>query len=550
MDLSQYRGLFISEARGHISACGELLVHLEKRVSQRAIDELFRHVHSMKGMAATMQYRPVTDLAHHLEELLGKAREQKADVSPAMTDLLLECCDRLADMITIIESGGEATLESPSDLLHRLRDFTAGESRSNNTDEPHLSTPRQQPEPTASHLPRHQFRQSDSFSSVRIRTEALDQLTNLAGELLTTRHTLVDAARQTTVGDSLQEPLGRLSALLRQLRGEVLQARMLPFSVVAERFPRLVRDLARHLGKQIDFTIEGREIELDRAILEEIAEPLVHILRNAIDHGLESPEERRAAGKPPNGRLDITVTREKNHASIAISDDGRGMDPALLIRAAMARGIIDAEQAAGLSPQEALLLVCAPGFSTAGQVSDISGRGVGMDAVRHTVRNLAGTLAIDSTPGQGSRFLLRLPITVAIIPALLAECGSLTVAFPVSSVERTLELRQDEIAVEDGFQVCRLAGVSVPLASLNDLLEQSMPEAQATDYLPVIVSNEGGALTGLRTDRILGQREIFVKPLGAPLSSLRGITGGTITGDGGIVFVLDASTLRSPMDRT
>jgi two-component system chemotaxis sensor kinase CheA len=317
---------------------------------------------------------------------------------------------------------------------------------------------------------------------------------------------------------------------------------MLPFSFAAERFPRLVRDLARKQGKEVALQIEGKEIELDRGILEEITEPLVHILRNAVDHAIETPDDRVAAGKPYGGVITMTVVRDKDHVDIIVEDDGRGMDPARLAQKAVEKGLLTPAQAYNLSRQAALMLVCAPGLSTATEVSEISGRGVGMDAVRTAVHLLGGTLAIESETGRGSRFVLRLPITVSIIHALLVECGALTIAFPVNTVARTIELRRQDVFEESGRKMFMLDGRHIPLKSLNRLLKQPLPQGLGP-AVPAVVSETGGSMTGLVTDRFLGQEEIFVKPLGIPLNRMKSLTGGTITGDGRIVFVVDASTL-------
>jgi two-component system chemotaxis sensor kinase CheA len=337
-------------------------------------------------------------------------------------------------------------------------------------------------------------------------------------------------------------PLHELSTLLRELRDEVFQARMLPFSFVAERFPRLVRDLARKQGKEVTLLIEGKEIELDRGILEEITEPLVHILRNAVDHGMETPDDRVAAGKPYNGVITMTVARDKDHVDIVVADDGRGMDPARLVNKAVEKGLLTPAQAYNLPRQAALMLVCEPGFSTATEVSDVSGRGVGMDAVKTAVHLLGGTLSIESEAGRGSRFSLRLPITVSIIHALMVECGELTIAFPVNTVARTIELRRSDIFEEHGRKVFKLDGQTLTLRSLNRLLRQPLPR-KLGEMVPAVVSEAGGNLGGFVTDRFLGQEEIFVKPLGSPLNRMKSLTGGTITGDGRIVFVVDAGAL-------
>jgi two-component system chemotaxis sensor kinase CheA len=541
MDMSAYRELFVSESRNHLAIFNELIVQLEGNLSDRqAIDEMFRHAHSLKGMAATMQFDAVTALAHRMEDLLGRVRSDEFMFCPALADLLLEGSDLLTGMVAVIERG-EGQQPDAASLIERLAAYTPDSSESAETPEPpsaYVESAEQAAGPSQS---QHQFRQSDSFKSVRVKTDTLDRLVNITGELLTTRHRLMDCARRHTV-PSLDEPLHQLSTLLRELRDEVFKARMLPFAIVAERFPRLVRDLARKQGKEVSLQIEGREIELDRGILEEITEPLVHILRNAVDHGMESPDARVAAGKAPGGVITVTVARDKDHVDITIADDGCGMDPARLAQKAVEKGILTAAQAYNIPRQAALMLICTPGFSTSAQVSDVSGRGVGMDVVRTAVHVLGGTLAVESETCRGSRFILRLPITVSIIHALLVECGTLTLAFPVNTVSRTIELRRSDIFEEAGRKVFALDGRHVPLKSLNRLLDQPQPQGTVT-IAPAVVSEAGGAMTGLVTDRFLGQQEIFVKPLGIPLCRMKNLTGGTITGDGRIVFVVDASTL-------
>ncbi|MEI6705297.1 MAG: ATP-binding protein, partial [Deltaproteobacteria bacterium] len=288
--------------------------------------------------------------------------------------------------------------------------------------------------------------------------------------------------------------------------------------------------------------LDGRDIELDRGILEEIAEPLVHILRNAVDHGMETPDERVAAGKPYNGNIRLTVARDKDHVDIVIEDDGCGMDPDRLKSKAVEKGVISVEQAAALTPQESFMLVCTPGFSTAETVSDVSGRGVGMDAVRTAVHSLGGVLTIQSEIGRGSRFILRLPITVSIINALLVKSGKFDIAFPVNSVKRTLELKAADIIEESGLQTILVGGSHLPVRSLNRLLGQSVRPSSAATLIPAVLCEAGGSEVVFLADRLCGQQEIFVRPLGLPLSRLRGINGATITGDGRVVFVADAAS--------
>ena len=541
MDMSPYRDLFVSEARSHLSAISELIVRLEDSSSDSAaIDEFFRHAHSLKGMAATMGYEQVAGIAHVMEGQLSRIRNGEFQMLPTLTDLLLEGGDALARLISGIESGIDP-FEDTARLTERLAAFdpSAEVDPHYHADPPYdgEGAPRE----TADSAP-HQFRQTDSFKSIRIKTETLDRLVNITGDLITNRYRLAESIRLADAADC-REPLHQLSTLLRNLRDEVFKERMLPFAFIAERFPRLVRDLARKQGKEVHFQLAGKEIELDRGILEEIAEPIVHILRNAVDHGLETADERVLAGKTFGGTITLTVSRDKDHVEIVIADDGRGMDPERLKLKGVEKGLISTGQAAQMTPQEAYQLICKPGFSTAATVTDISGRGVGMDAVREAVHSLAGVLTIQSQSGKGSSFVMRLPITVSIIHALIVQCGPFEIAFPLNVVTRTLELKQSEILEESGGSTILLEDIRIPLRSLHLALQ--LPPTSGTEgaLLSVIVCDVGGTLVAFSTDRISGQQEIFVRPLRSPLSHLRGVSGATITGDGRVLFVADASAL-------
>ena len=544
MDMSPYRELFISEARSHLSAFSELIVRLEDSSGDpAAIDELFRHAHSLKGMAATMGYEQIVGIAHLMEDHLGRIRVGESVLLTPLADLLLEGCDALIHLVSVVESGGNFP-EDTAGLVGRLTAFDPAEETQTHiqADQPHRRGGISRD--TAASAP-HQFRQTDSFKSTRIKTETLDHLVNITGELITNRYRLTEAVRSADAVEC-REPLHQLTTLLRNLRDEVFKARMLPFSFIAERFPRLVRDLSRKQGKEVRFLLEGKEIELDRGILEEITEPIVHILRNAVDHGLESADERLLAGKPCGGSITLTVCRDKDHVEIVIADDGRGMDPELLKRKGIEKGLISPEQAAQMTPQEAYQLICTPGFSTAATVTDISGRGVGMDAVREAVHALAGILTIRSQKGQGSRFAMRLPITVSIIHALMIRCGPFEIAFPLAVVMRTVELKRSDIIEESGRTAVILGNLSLPVRSLREVLQLPETAEKEDALLPAIVCDVGGKLVAFSGDRISGQQEIFVRPLRPPLSHLRGVSGATITGDGRVLFVADAGVLALP----
>jgi two-component system chemotaxis sensor kinase CheA len=317
---------------------------------------------------------------------------------------------------------------------------------------------------------------------------------------------------------------------------------MMPFAAISDRFPRVVRDLAKKNGKEVALSVEGEELELDRGILEELADPLIHIIRNAVDHGLETAAERVACGKPAKGEIRISARREKDQVIIVVADDGRGMDPAKLIASAIEKGFIKPERGKALSTGEALLLICIPGFSTALEVTDVSGRGVGMDSVSSTIKSLSGSLAIESEPVRGSRFILKLPLTITIINVLLAKVAQFSVAIPVTNILHTMELPRSMISSLENRKVFYLEGEAIPILSLNRIFDLSHATA-AREFIPLFIAEIKGRKMALAVDRFLGQQEVFVKPLGRPLAKLKGLVGGAILGDGEVVFILDIANL-------
>lgn len=539
MDMSQYRELFISESREHLRSIGELVVLLEKNAGDREkIDALFRVAHSIKGMASSMGYGDIAELAHKIEDLMDKVRKGVFPFDAGVADILLEGADLLEAMVHDVEKNGTGNLDI-RELVQKIVDY-----KPKPMEERHEVAPPAAVDQSAAPPPppeRASERHVEPPQTVRVRTEVLDHLINTTGELITNKHRLMTIGKE--VGSAkLGEALAELSKLLRELYGEVINVRMMPFAAISDRFPRMVRDLAKRSGKEVVFEIEGKEIELDRGILEELVDPLIHIIRNAVDHGLETEAERRDCGKQVKGRVTLSARREKDLVVIIIEDDGRGMDPAKLIASAIDKGLIRPEKAKLLSKQEALLLTCIPGFSTAREVTDVSGRGVGMDAVRSTIRSLAGSLAIESDVGKGSRIILKLPLTIAIINVLLAEVAGFCVAIPVSNIMRTMELRRRLVSTIGKQKVLYLEDEAIPLFSLNSIF--GVPYTPANrEFISLFVAEIKGRKVGLAVDRFLGQQEVFTKPLRRPLAKLKGLAGGAILGDGKVVFILDVANM-------
>jgi len=384
--------------------------------------------------------------------------------------------------------------------------------------------------------------QADQARTVRVRTEILDGFVDAVGELLlaTARIREIGRALPAVHRPSLDEGVDRLHAIVKDLHGKVMAVRMTPLAVVVERLPRAARDVARKLGRQVEVEIVGAEIELDRAILEELSDPLLHVLRNAVDHGIEAPHLRLLAGKPATGRITVTARRERDRVILEIADDGKGMDPARLRDAAVARGQLSVSEAAALTDREALLLACLPGVSTASEVTDVSGRGVGLDAVKRTVEAVGGALEIDSAPGQGTRLVLRLPLTVAVQPVLLVGIGDEVLGLPIAKVHGAAHVSFAGLDRSRGGPLLSYDGALVPVYDLAPLLGF---RATGRDERAVVVAEVSDGRIGLCVDALLGQQEAVLKPLGEVLGAVVGLSAVTVLGNGRPVFILDLARL-------
>jgi len=385
--------------------------------------------------------------------------------------------------------------------------------------------------------------------TVRIDVERLDNLMNLVGELVIDRTRLARLAGQmeTHLGhdglaDQLAETSLHIARLTDELQQEIMKSRMMPVESVFARFPRLVRDLAQKVGKRIQFTVEGQDTELDRSVIQEIGDPLIHLLRNAVDHGVEIPGDRLAAGKPEAGQVKLSAYHEENHIVIAVEDDGRGIDVEKVKAAAVAKGVISQEEADELTEAESIGLIFASGLSTAESVSDLSGRGVGMDIVRTNIEKLGGSVAVSTQPGRGSRFTIKLPVTLAIIPALLVGLGGEVYAIPLSAVSETLRVEASQIKTIGGAEVIQIRGHVLPLLHLRSVFGGAAERKRDRRVLVVSV-RFAGCEVGLMVDSLLGQQEVVIKPLGSYLGGVQGVSAATILGDGRVGLIVDVPTL-------
>ena len=379
--------------------------------------------------------------------------------------------------------------------------------------------------------------------TVRVDIGRLDKLMNLVGELVIGRARIERLVQETQLR-AFEEPLSQLGRISGDIQELVTKLRMVPVSMVFDRLPRLVRDLSRQMGKEIQLLVEGAETELDRNVIDEIGDPMVHLLRNSLDHGIESPEAREALGKPRQGTITVAAYQEGNGVIIEVRDDGKGMDPEKIKQKALERGVITQEQMATMSNEEAIRLVLLPGFSMAEKITDLSGRGVGTDAVKAKVEALGGQFTIHSKVNEGSRVVIRLPLTLAIVLALLIRVGDETYAVSLENVEETLLVHKKDIRYVHGTPVTTVRGEILPLADLAGILGTPQEE-DTSEENPVVVVRVGRdrVRVGFRVDAFVGQQEIVIKPLGKLLLKVKGIAGATILGDGNVALILDASSL-------
>ncbi|OGX30932.1 MAG: hypothetical protein A3D27_03525 [Omnitrophica WOR_2 bacterium RIFCSPHIGHO2_02_FULL_46_37] len=384
------------------------------------------------------------------------------------------------------------------------------------------------------------------IQSMRIPVQRLDRIMNLMGELTIAKIQLVEMVQSLKFAplDEISTTLARLTSTLQD---EIMQTRLLPASYILDAFNRVVRDLSKKKNKEVDLEIIGSEIELDRIVLDEIGDPMVHLLRNAIDHGIETPQERIAGGKNPRGKISITVSRQKGQIYIEVADDGKGIDVSGVRRIALERGLLTELEAANLDEKKLLELITLPGFSTAKEVSDVSGRGVGLDVVKIKIESLGGRVDFETKPRAGTRFLLTLPLTLAIIKAMLVRVQREMLAIPLMSIRETIKLRPEEIKRVQNFEVVKVRDEVIPILRMDrelGIARNAAGEEHTNELIPLVIIEYEKKALGLVVNKIVGEQDIVVKPLPSFVKRTKGIAGATILGDGRVALILDIMSLR------
>ncbi len=695
-EFDQYLSTFIDETKEYMSTLNEQMLLLENEPdNMEAINEIFRTIHTLKGMSGTMGFSNMAKLSHRMENVFDLIRTEKVHVTHENSDLLfagVDLLEKMTDSITtggtddsvdisqvvaqyervisgegveerpnektqavepmpeetMDETGSDSPIDIPHEILHVLKEgkgsgfkpyyakikleegtllksarmymvfhkleelnsevlyskpdvekiedeafdreveiiflskltetklvqaissiseienvkifvltvntISGGkkmDERENieqaieKTDSEVKNTPvmnnsdlTQEDEVETSRRP--QSASSKLTRTIRVDTEKLDTLMNLMAELVIARSRINETLKKYEI-KQVDESLAQLSRNTSDLQNIVMKIRMVPISYVFNRFPRMVRDLARKNDKEIQLIISGQETEVDRTVVEEIGDPLVHLLRNAVDHGIESMEERMKQGKPSTGIVRLDAKHEGNNVVIDVQDDGKGLDREKIIAKAVERGLIDEMSAAGLNDEEIFSFIFMPGFSTNDQVTDLSGRGVGMDVVKTSIENLNGSISVESEKGKGTKVTIRLPLTLAIIQALLVKVSNLVYAIPIASIDSTLNLPTSEIQIVQSREVVVIRGEIIPIVWLKEVFQLSVDDEK--ENIHVVIVKVGNKKFGLVVDGLLGQDDIVIKSLGKLLKDVNEFSGAAILGDGSISLILEIANI-------
>jgi len=666
-----YLNVFLEESKENIQELNDLLLELEKDKSNlEIINDIFRVIHTLKGMAGTMEFDTLAKFSHKLENVLDSLRNKKIDLADDLMDFLFNASDALEESISDIAQGGNGDVEKLEKLLEKIDSYeeSTGSSKpsKDKTTEKEENLDKQNngiyskmddetkelledvfekakernlnflilkviledgvqlkqarayaihhkledngceivyTYPSVEEIEKENFDKElifgvvtsksigeiaelvnkvaevesvyvDEFStnnlfgskeenkdeekeskqeglennkkevklskSIRVDINKLDELMNLMAELVIARSRIIETLSKYDVKE-VDESLTQLSRITLDLQNVVMKIRMVPVAFVFNRFPRLVRDLAKELGKKVNFVIQGEETELDRTVVDEIGEPLVHLLRNSLDHGIEGPHERLAKGKPEIGTLKLSARHEGNGVIIEIEDDGKGFDKNEILRTAIDKGLISSSEASKLSDDEIYNFVFLPGFSTKVVSTELSGRGVGMDVVKSTIESLKGTISLETKKGKGTKISISLPLTLAIIEALLITVNEHVYAIPIANIDTTQRMSDGELKVVQGQEVFLLRGEVMPVVRLRKLFGYEKKKDSSNEY--IIIVKLGNKKYGVVVDKLLGQDDIVIKSLGSLLNDVKEFSGGAILGDGRIALILDVASL-------
>ncbi|GAA4775459.1 chemotaxis protein CheA [Novosphingobium ginsenosidimutans] len=514
---------FIAETREMLQALERGLVAWERDPADRErLSEIFRFVHTVKGNCGFFDLPRLAALAHAAEDALGEVRAGKRAIDSSLVDAVLAVVDRIGEMIEAIAAGEDIAGGDDSDLIARFALVQPEPMAVEPVVPPVKAAPAREP-----------------FRSVRLPTSLVDRVMSGVSDMILVRNELERQLRKSDDDPALIANFGRLSSLLSEMQAAMARVRMQPISTLFDGYQRMIRDLTAELGKQVEVEIESGQVELDREMIELLRDPLLHVIRNAIDHGIETPAERQAAGKRPEGRLMLSARQTGNEIRIAILDDGRGIDAGQVAARAVERGIVTAEQAARMETAQKLMLICEPGLSTAREVTAISGRGVGMDVVRASIERIGGKLRIVSAPGEGTRFLLDVPLTLSIVPSITVEVGDQVFAVPRSYVREIVRNGHDVEAERiGGMRHVRVRGELYPCLGLGALFGIAC-EADPERQVLVMVTMIDGSVFALCVDDIADHCDLVIRPVAPQVIATGLYVGVAQLNDGRPALMLD-----------
>ncbi|MCX7856681.1 MAG: chemotaxis protein CheA [Deltaproteobacteria bacterium] len=570
-EMKEIIGEFIIESKELIETATNDMVMFEKTKEGELINNVFRAIHTLKGTSSFLNFNNLAKLAHVSEDVLGKIRKKELSPEKYLIDLLLESFDVMRMMLDEIETRGSDTTET-GELIYKLEKVLSDEGKkveilveeekapkSFETACGFRTEPDKLEKTKDEKLEKEVLAKNDTEKmeakkrsqkeeqTIRIDVKKLDDLMNLVGELVLGKNRLIvlnHSARTSGltehVIDSLSEVTNYIELITNELQLSVMKARLVPISKVFSKIPRMVRELCSEFKKEVELKIEGEETELDKSLIEVLHDPMVHIIRNSIDHGIETPEEREKKGKPRKGTLSVSAYNEGNHIIIEVLDDGKGIDTKAIKEKVRERGLLSEEELSSMSEKEIMNLVFLPGLSTAKTVTKVSGRGVGMDVVKTSIERLNGQVYIDSEIGKWTKLTLKLPLTLAIMKSLVIEKDDELYAIPLNSVVELVKTKEEDIKFVDKKEVVVLREKVIPILDLSYAFGKN-GSRNGKGYL--VICNVDDRTIAVKVDHVVGQEEVVIKPLGEFLGNIGGIGGATIRGDGRVILILDIPSL-------
>jgi two-component system chemotaxis sensor kinase CheA len=518
---------YLADCREGFQAINTALLGLEKNPAQTdQLNEIFRHIHTLKSSSAMLKFSDVSELAHSCEDILDRLRKSELAVTTEVVEVLFEVTDKLENIVKE-HAGGRHGGTDYKEILKKMENLTSGQSHPEG--KPVAVKPKKAVLPSL-----------EKIHTVKVDIDLLDSMFNTIGELIIDKKRLDNIVAGVS-GKELKNVLASMERMINELQEDISTARLVPVGEIFQKFPRMVHDLAKESAKEIEFILEGNEIELDKAILDAIGEPLIHLLRNAVDHGIESPELREQHHKSRAGTVKLSASRMENNVLITVSDDGAGIDPEHLKEVFVKKGVITKDEAASLHDKDILEMLLEAGVSTAEKVTEVSGRGVGLYVVKSSIKGLGGSVDLKTEKGKGSTFSLKLPLTTAVMQTLMVGLGDYTFAIPSDIVQETLEVKRQDIKALHDQQALILHEEVIPFVRLHQILNISGQENLA-EMIAVIVRT-GDRVIGLGVDSVVDQAENIIKPFDPLAQQFTGFSGGTILGDGRVALLLDIPEL-------